>query len=241
MLLLPEGASRCDLRPLETFQEYAVKHAHNWYSFVNGTLHRMVKNDALYLVTGCDKSSSWGVASFENHSDDCHVSLKLTAAQCGSGGVSCAWKWERGNSISADSGPIRQHGEEDWSNDQTVFLRGYKVAIRSRPLAALKGAVKISSITDFKSADILAKGSFVPYSRGRWGSSGSGKSSTSSSGSSPGGASDSEDVNVEYSPEASGAYDPSDVISECLLDSAEGATVEYFPEASGVKSLLIQK
>lgn len=137
MLLLPNGASRCNVRPLKIFQEYAIKHAHHWYSFVNGNLCRMVENGALYLVTGCDKTTSWGVASFENRSGDCHMSLKLTAVQCGSKDISYAWKWEGRSLLSAESGPERKQGEEDWTNDQTVFLRGYKVAIRLRPLAAL--------------------------------------------------------------------------------------------------------
>ncbi|KAJ7257833.1 hypothetical protein C8J57DRAFT_1002587, partial [Mycena rebaudengoi] len=68
VLLLPDGASRTDLRRKQKFREYALKHARAWYAFVNGDLERMVDNGDLYLVTGTDKSLSWSVAAVENHS-----------------------------------------------------------------------------------------------------------------------------------------------------------------------------
>ncbi|KAJ7141299.1 hypothetical protein C8R44DRAFT_604365 [Mycena epipterygia] len=81
LLLLPDGASRSDLRPLQVFRDYASKHAPNWYAFVNGNLGRMIGNGDLYFVTGFTKSTSWSVAAVENTSGDGKVSLKLKAAQ----------------------------------------------------------------------------------------------------------------------------------------------------------------
>ncbi|KAJ7719775.1 hypothetical protein B0H14DRAFT_625435 [Mycena olivaceomarginata] len=40
VLLLPDGASRVNLRPLKEFRDYAIKHAQCWYEFVNGNLRR---------------------------------------------------------------------------------------------------------------------------------------------------------------------------------------------------------
>ncbi|KAJ7438712.1 hypothetical protein B0H11DRAFT_576374 [Mycena galericulata] len=57
VLLLPDGASRTDLRRLKKFRDYALKHAQRWYAFVNGELERMVENGDLYLVTGTDKEA----------------------------------------------------------------------------------------------------------------------------------------------------------------------------------------
>ncbi|KAJ7255941.1 hypothetical protein C8J57DRAFT_1019608, partial [Mycena rebaudengoi] len=62
ILLLPDGASRWDLRTMQVFRDYALKHAPNWYEFVNGDLGRMVGSGDLYLVTGVTKSTSWSVA-----------------------------------------------------------------------------------------------------------------------------------------------------------------------------------
>ncbi|KAJ7663617.1 hypothetical protein B0H17DRAFT_991423, partial [Mycena rosella] len=75
VLLLPDGASRTDLRRKKRFRDYVLKHAQSWYAFVNGVLERMVDNGDLYLVTGIDKSASWSVAAVENHSEDGNISL----------------------------------------------------------------------------------------------------------------------------------------------------------------------
>ncbi|KAJ7277550.1 hypothetical protein C8J57DRAFT_1028278, partial [Mycena rebaudengoi] len=68
VLLLPDGASRSDLRRLKKFRNYALRHAQRWYAFVNGELERMVESNALYLVTGVDKCSAWSVAAVESQS-----------------------------------------------------------------------------------------------------------------------------------------------------------------------------
>ncbi|KAJ7148424.1 hypothetical protein C8R43DRAFT_848692, partial [Mycena crocata] len=59
VLILPDGASRSDLCSRNLLRDYALKHAQNWYAFVNGTLQRMLGNTELYLVTGVTKSPSW--------------------------------------------------------------------------------------------------------------------------------------------------------------------------------------
>ncbi|KAJ7775644.1 hypothetical protein DFH07DRAFT_767059 [Mycena maculata] len=57
----------------------------------------------------------------------------VTASQVGNARTSCTWEWETASSF-ADSGPRRRPGEETWTNNQTVFLCGFKVSIRSFPL-----------------------------------------------------------------------------------------------------------
>jgi hypothetical protein len=164
VLLLPHGASRCNLRFLERFREYALWNALQWYSFVNGTCGRRVENGSLYLVTGADKSTSWSVASVKNQSSSGQISMKLTAALTGAGGVSYRWRWQGENSASVASGPHTNPGEEDWTNNQTVFLRGYKVLVRSTPVASLNGLVKVSPINALKPGNILRRSSVVPFS-----------------------------------------------------------------------------
>ncbi|KAJ6577980.1 hypothetical protein B0H19DRAFT_906367, partial [Mycena capillaripes] len=75
LLLLPDGASRWDLRRQQLFRDYALKHADNWYAFVNRNLQRMVGNGDLYLVTGVTKSTSWSVAAVKNNSGEGQISL----------------------------------------------------------------------------------------------------------------------------------------------------------------------
>jgi hypothetical protein len=163
LLLLPDGASRWDLRPQQLFRDYALKHGQSWYAFVNGELHRMIGNGDLYLVTGVTKSTSWSVAAVENQSGDGKVSLKLKATQIGNAGASYGWEWESASS-SVNSGPRRRLGEESWRDNQTVFLRGFKVTLRSTPLRRSPKAV---SIVNSKWSDMEPKATFVPFSQPR--------------------------------------------------------------------------
>ncbi|KAJ7193800.1 hypothetical protein GGX14DRAFT_323101, partial [Mycena pura] len=161
MLLLPQGASRCNLRFLERFRDYALANGVQWYSFVNGSCGRQVENGALYLVTGVDKSTSWSVASVENHAGSGQISMKLTAALASSAGVSYKWRWQAENSASVASGPYINSGEEDWTNNQTVFLRGYKVVVRPS-LVSLQGPIKVSPISAPKPGTLPWRNAYAP-------------------------------------------------------------------------------
>jgi hypothetical protein len=166
ILALPDGASAIDLRPTDRLKEYVLKHGASWYEFVNGTLRRGVANGSLYFVTGCDKASSWGVASFSNTSTEGEVSLTFKNAQVGGGGVSFEWQWETYSPAAVRTGPELAEGERNPHQNQCVFIRGYKVAVRDNPIAKLMGAVKVSSVVKSKPEDIMSNGSSIPFVAG---------------------------------------------------------------------------
>ncbi|KAJ7837071.1 hypothetical protein B0H14DRAFT_1118410 [Mycena olivaceomarginata] len=231
LLLLPDGASRWDLRRQQRFRDYALKHAHNWYAFVNGSLERMVGNGDLYLVTGVTKSTSWSVAAVENHSGEGKISLKLKAAQISNAGATCAWEWESGGS-SVNSGPRRRAGEEEWRDNQTVFLRGFKVAVRTTPL---RRAPKIRSIVQSKWSKMESKGTFIPFSQPQPSAAGMSIPSSQSqlpghnenclSQSPPSTTSSTGSTSSDDDESSSTCYHPSALINEHLLDCVVGATV----------------
>ncbi|KAJ6568345.1 hypothetical protein DFH09DRAFT_433324 [Mycena vulgaris] len=218
ILLLPDGASRWDLLPLQVFRDYALKHGQNWYAFVNGRLGRMIGSGDLYLVTGVTKSTSWSVAAIENQSGDGKVSLKLKAAQVGNAGASCAWEWESASS-SVNSGPRRRPGEESWRDNQTVFLRGFKVALRSTPL---RRSPKLLSVANSKWADLTSRSTFVPFSQPRSGGSSPTTELLPQTPSTP--SSGHSSVSDDEKP-VDNSYHPSSVINEYLLDFVPGPMV----------------
>ncbi|KAJ7618641.1 hypothetical protein FB45DRAFT_169939 [Roridomyces roridus] len=222
VLLLPDGAARWDLRPLRVFKDYALKHARSWYTWVNGRLGWMVESGDLYLITGVDKSSTWSVLATENRSEDLSLSLKLKAAQFASASGSCTWEWESTSSF-ANSGPRRQPGWErpagsEPEKDQTLFLRGFKVTVRSS--SWIKSS-KALSITESKPAHILGKSGFVPYSSPRAGSA----SQSTLRSSRPGGLQDEMEASVDYYPNSSTAYHPGCIVNDYLLESSPNADV----------------
>ncbi|KAJ7309190.1 hypothetical protein DFH08DRAFT_647633, partial [Mycena albidolilacea] len=64
VLALPHGAHLQKLENLASMRRYAAKHAESWYKYVRETRGRELGNGSLFLITGCEKAQSWGMASF---------------------------------------------------------------------------------------------------------------------------------------------------------------------------------
>ena len=63
---MPQGAYHEDLKNIRRFREYALIHAESWYQYANGPCGREIGNGELHLVTGCDKATSWGIATYSH-------------------------------------------------------------------------------------------------------------------------------------------------------------------------------
>lgn len=167
ILLLPDGASRVDLRNLKKFRSHAAKNALAWYEYVNGSLGREAANGSLYLVTGCDKATSWGVASFSHASKESGVSLKFTAAKLVEGSASYAYSWETYSPAAVRTGPKRGTVAHDQPQNQCAFIRGFKLSVREGVFAPLKGAAKVSSVLDSPNdSGSGQQGGYIPFAGG---------------------------------------------------------------------------
>jgi len=79
VLAMPEGANSQDLRACSKFKDYMACHLESWYKLANDVLGLEVPNGCLRLVTGCDKSPSWGIATFSNATEDSNFRLQFKA------------------------------------------------------------------------------------------------------------------------------------------------------------------
>ncbi|KAJ7752588.1 hypothetical protein B0H16DRAFT_1317279 [Mycena metata] len=208
ILLLPDGASSWDLRSLHLFKHYAEKHTRNWYKFVNMTLQRGIANGDLYLVTGVTKSSSWSVAAIDQGTDgDTQLSMKLKAAQVVTANASYSWSWEETSSGSRHSGPRGRQALEQWTDNQTVFLRGYKTYLRLPQMARFPRAI---SVADSDWSNVHWRGVTTPYSSSsRWG----GGNDTTSSGTGASGS--------DTSPQSSSGQQLSSETLSAVLEEAD--------------------
>ncbi|PBK84497.1 hypothetical protein ARMGADRAFT_900634, partial [Armillaria gallica] len=62
ILLLPNYSTRCEALNKESFKDYARRHGVSWYNYVNGLLGQNTLNGFLYLITRCNKTTTWGNA-----------------------------------------------------------------------------------------------------------------------------------------------------------------------------------
>jgi len=171
--MLPDGACREDIREKRKFYDQALKHGVSWYEYANVTCSRMAENGSLYLVTGTDKTTSWGITAFSSSSGAREVVVKLTADQVASGSVSRSHHWEINSPDIVRTGSSAEVPQQDidYNRDsagiisaargafaavlalvsptpcpvnQCVFARGYCISLRDSIFDALTSGHKVS-------------------------------------------------------------------------------------------------
>ncbi|KAJ7863754.1 hypothetical protein B0H14DRAFT_3606709 [Mycena olivaceomarginata] len=92
------------------------------------------KTGELYLVTGVDKSSSWMVGAAANQSQDRNISLNLKGARTPASGrrvVDCGFRTPSTS------------GEDPSTKNQTVFLRGFRIALHRVAWTKISQAIPV--------------------------------------------------------------------------------------------------
>ena len=74
---MPQGARSQDLGNFARFRKYAAANVADWYKFANGPRGREAKNGDIHLVVGFDKTTSWGIATFVNQTQQTRDSCRL--------------------------------------------------------------------------------------------------------------------------------------------------------------------
>ena len=139
ILTMPEGACSEDLRNPSRFRQYIASHAEDWYKFLKSPWGCEVQNGDLHVVVGCDKTTSWGMATFANSSLSQDTSFWLKFSACGqessqrNGGNN--YVWEHSGVAEVKVGPGRgenpELGETDSNRlqNQSLFLRTLNVTL----------------------------------------------------------------------------------------------------------------
>jgi len=132
ILILPEGATREDLREPVNLYPYLREHASDWYRFLNGysdvPLLEPYVNSSLFIITGTDRAKIWSLAQFPpNHS----ASVRQTIFR---------YKDDpkQGRTFDASYGATILSFHEKGSNaagklPSTFFIRGISIAL-SKPI-----------------------------------------------------------------------------------------------------------
>ncbi|KAJ7810745.1 hypothetical protein B0H13DRAFT_2475895, partial [Mycena leptocephala] len=134
LLALPHGSHLQKLENLDNLRRYAAAHAESWFKYINGPRGRGL-DGSLYLVTGCEKAPSWGLASFHTAENAFQLSFKPTA---GAGG----YRW-RGNPARK-----RYHDPSPMHDlNQTIFIHGLSISLGTGIWARMFETVQIREIS----------------------------------------------------------------------------------------------
>ena len=83
-----------------------------WYKYINGPRGREAKNGDVRLVVGCDKATSWGMASLSNVAQHSQLKFKPLAAQSSSSSGSGYAAWEYSGVGNVKVGPDQKEIDE---------------------------------------------------------------------------------------------------------------------------------
>ena len=138
VLALPKGASVYGAGDMHKFETHASLHALRWYeeALNNGI---KLSNGSVYFVTECTKSMDWGIAVFYAPSGANHGLRFIVDGE--------SYRWNYRGKVEAKIGSqstdrIVSDGREP---NQCVFLRGYKIMLRSDIWAKVTMATNVTS------------------------------------------------------------------------------------------------
>ncbi|KAJ7136961.1 hypothetical protein C8R44DRAFT_728891 [Mycena epipterygia] len=118
-LLLPNGATSFNHLFLADILKHAFAHGLDWLE--------CTRRSTLYLVTGCHKSSAWGITFSGKHSNEAGITMSLVAQDIGGGKLEYSWH-NSGSTYSSRAGPGPRPKEEKDKENQCIFIRGYTIA-----------------------------------------------------------------------------------------------------------------
>ena len=128
---MPQGAYHEDLKNFKKFRKYAMIHAESWYLYAKGPCGEEIGNGDLHLVTGCDKTTSWGIATYSHlPSKRPEDNVSLLRFNPGSGhSPYITYEWDYEGAAEAKSGPEQEQltnlgvSGSDPPRNQCTFIR----------------------------------------------------------------------------------------------------------------------
>ncbi|KAJ6588051.1 hypothetical protein B0H19DRAFT_197753 [Mycena capillaripes] len=150
VLALPDGAHLQKLENVENMRTYTAEHANNWYKYINGARGRGLANGDLYLVTGCEKAQSWGMASYSTVRQEFELFFRPTAIP---GSTQDHYRWSGAH---GRKNPARRKSHDPPSTsdpvNHTTFIHGLSISLATGLWGKLFGTVTVetSSIADLQ-------------------------------------------------------------------------------------------
>ncbi|KAK0447284.1 hypothetical protein EV421DRAFT_1706799 [Armillaria borealis] len=150
ILCLPQSATKYDFLNKSLIEKYARTHGASWYHYVNSPrfLGRQAPNGSLYVVTGCDKTTSWGAAAVMKPANTRSISLRFTGAGIGGGEIRVGHEWTSGFTVDTRVYPLESisYPYSSTMENQCIFARGFTISLSHRMFKAV-GKTVLNSIS----------------------------------------------------------------------------------------------
>ncbi|KAF8995201.1 hypothetical protein BDQ17DRAFT_1207149, partial [Cyathus striatus] len=131
ILSMPHGASQEDYKNERILKGFIGRNAKHWYRYAI-QCGRDIDCHSLYLVTGCLKSRSWGIVTYDTTVHDHYSTLIIGKSPDPEGPV---YEWKKsGKATTYRTGPVPDVTTDTQSRipdseNQCLFLRGFKISL----------------------------------------------------------------------------------------------------------------
>ncbi|KAL0057084.1 hypothetical protein AAF712_016292 [Marasmius tenuissimus] len=146
------GADRTNASNKAIFRTYACEHGASWYQWVNETLGRDTENGELYLITGFDKTNSYENAVVHSRATTKSCSLAFTT-----GGLGAEGRLRLSKTTGHEALFTSRCSSEETHQNQSLFVRGFRISVRQGILALLGSKVKVASTCKSPRSDVLGR------------------------------------------------------------------------------------
>jgi hypothetical protein len=157
VLALPHGGYLQNLGKLAFMRQYAAKNAKSWYKYLNETRGCELVNGSLFLITGCEKARSWGMATFHHVSPQNEFQLSFSPTTDAEDGFKYRWQGAYCRCKHADP-PL-----DDSPLNQTIFIHAFTISLPETIWETLFGDVAIRQLVDSPAPMDKSGRGFVPY------------------------------------------------------------------------------
>jgi hypothetical protein len=141
ILMMPKGATSQDLLNRHALETYVKDNAECWYHYVINERGRAIDNGDIRIVVGCDKVSSWGIATFASSAAQ-QVRLEFKGMPLGHESTR-SYSWDCVGTASvgrvgpqeAEIQELRQESDASSAShlqNQCVFVRTMNFTLRGR-------------------------------------------------------------------------------------------------------------
>ncbi|KAK7017207.1 hypothetical protein R3P38DRAFT_3560784 [Favolaschia claudopus] len=125
ILVLPGGSHREYLRNSALqLRQYAIQNAKSWYRYILQNAGQDIDNSTLFLVTGHEKTTSWGMAVYSEHMPTQRFTVKFRKD---------TYDWVDGLPNQVHRAKWKAHDPRDTPTyrplNQTIFLRGWTITL----------------------------------------------------------------------------------------------------------------
>ncbi|KAJ7832834.1 hypothetical protein B0H14DRAFT_2591789 [Mycena olivaceomarginata] len=119
-----------------------AKHAASWYEYINGSRGRGLANGELYLVTGCEKAQSWGMASYYANHENFDLAFQPVNNQYRRSGT----PGKKNPSRKKGHDPPQVKPGDDQPLNHTTFIQGLSITIGTGLWSRLFGTVNVETL-----------------------------------------------------------------------------------------------